>query len=60
MKLLRKLKNFFFPPVSSDEKLLNENNFHVRFTVGVIEFADNVESDGGRNFCKSSLPVPSA
>ena len=52
MKLLRKLKNFFFPPVSSDEKLLNENNFHVRFTVGVIEFADNVESDGGRNFCK--------
>ncbi len=45
--LLHKLKDYFFPP--QDKETFNPADYqNITFRVGIVEFADNVESDSGK------------
>ena len=49
MKILEQLARYFFPPRHPKEKPINLTDYrHVCFSVGVIEFADNVENESGK------------
>ena len=49
MNLVQKLFSLLYPQQKAKEKPLNLSDYkHIYFSVGVIEFADNVENDSGK------------